>query len=168
MAQDTITNVWNEITISGDGIGITLYSESLGEGARVEDEAWFTFDELEEDRAGDIMSLNLSDATSQTLVDNQQTDLSRFVVDSDESDEVGPQVSEGDVLIDDNPAPWSDDTRVVVEEVTDKSSDSYWIDSTSTVALANPSYPNDDTVILGHYEGSVKTYAFPESRLVEA
>jgi len=58
MAQEPLT-VWNEITISQSGIGITLYSEST-DGAVVEDETWFTFDELQTE-TGEIHSLNLSD-----------------------------------------------------------------------------------------------------------
>jgi hypothetical protein len=165
MAQETPIDVWNEITISQSGVGVTLYSEyGEGGGAVVEDETWFTFDELE-GKAGDIISLNLSEESQLSLVEDDKS----FRETVEESLAEEQQVSEGDVLIDDNPAPWSNDTRVVVEDadVVEPASDYYIVESGGTVAQANPSYPRDDDVILGHYEGSTKTYAFPESRLVQ-
>jgi hypothetical protein len=164
MAQETPIDVWNEITISQSGIGVTLYSEyGEGGGAVVEDETWFTFDELE-GKAGDIISLNLSEQSQLSLVEDDKS----FRETVEESLAKEQQVSEGDVLIDHNPAPWSKDCRVVVEQVTNVKAKDYQLDDEiGTVATANPSYSEYDRVVEGHYEDSTKTYAFPESRLVQ-
>lgn len=188
MEQNTVIKVWNEITISADGIGITLYSESVGDGARVEDETWFTFDELETLHTGDIVNLNLSDETAEQLVEGQQSDKSAADVwdemrELQEEIEQSEQVEQGDVLIDENAPDWSEDDRVVVEEVLDDvSCYEYVIEGPhegsammpavqafrdSTVADANPSYNDGDSVILATYEEGSDTYAFPESRLVK-
>jgi hypothetical protein len=69
MPQAPIT-VWNEVRITSDGISISLLSESRDGPAIVEDEAWFTFDELESMAPSEPLSLNLSDQ-SQNALDEQ-------------------------------------------------------------------------------------------------
>ena len=70
----------------------------------------------------------------------------------------------GDVLEDQNPADWSDDTRVeVVEVLPNTRCEESWTDE--TVATANPSYDVDEPVVRGKYLGSETVYAFPASRL---
>ena len=149
--MDEIINVWNEVRVTGDGISITLLSERASGGAIVEDETWFTFDELTANSPQSPISLNLSDETSQDFAEQRRL------------------------------AHWSDDTRVEVVEVLPNTrceeyviqgrhegqslpkSEQSWTDE--TVATANPSYDEGDTVVRGKYVGSEKVYAFPASRL---
>jgi hypothetical protein len=162
MAREQPTTVYTNVQIDEDSISLILISESGSNGPVIEDTERFTFDELQS-LSGEHNTLSLSQESVNALESGAvQASLSEIL--QNEGDTV-----EGDVMLDDNPAPWSDDTRVVVEEVTASSADEWQIEGQQTVADANPSYPADDTVILGHYEGPPvpKTYAFPESRLVE-
>jgi hypothetical protein len=163
MAREQPTTVYTEVQIDEDSISLTLISESGSNGPVIEDTERFTFDELQS-LSGEHNTLSLSRESVNALESGAvQASLSEIL--QNEGDTV-----EGDVLIDDNPVHYrSDDTRVVVEEVTASSADEWQIEGHRTVADANPSYPADDTVILGHYEAVPvpKTYAFPESRLVE-
>jgi hypothetical protein len=159
MEQNTITNVWLEVQYDGDSFNLTLLSEAVGRQAKAEA---VTNLDPEAVADGSVFSLSLSDETRTALVENQQSDNPLDQLETAPR----PTPERGQVMVDDNPAPWSNDTRVVVEEVTDEVAKDYKIDTIETVATANPSYPDDDTVILGHYKGSTKTYGFPESRLV--
>lgn len=67
---DAPSTVWNEVRITSDGISISLLSEGRGGRAIVEDEMWFTFDELQEMSPSEPMSLNLSDETQAALSEN--------------------------------------------------------------------------------------------------
>ena len=174
--MDEIINVWNEVRVTADGISITLLSERASGGAIVEDETWFTFDELTANSPQSPISLNLSDETSQDFAEQRR--LAQVGMIMDEGDDL-PEP--GDVLEDQNPAHWSDDTRVEVVEVLPNTrceeyviqgrhegqslpkSEQSWTDE--TVATANPSYDEGDTVVRGKYVGSEKVYAFPASRL---
>jgi hypothetical protein len=175
--EPTVTDVWNEITISGSGIGITLYSESAGTGARVEDETWYTFDELQS-ATGDIVSLNLSDETRERL----STDESWSAPSTDEVLESAGQPSVhgqqsagqqsvdlqvGDLVEDENPPDWTDgDVLEVVEILSDTRADEYYFGEVITVATVNPEYPDDDPVVMATFiDGSEAEYAFPASRL---
>lgn len=66
-------NVWNEVRITSEGISISLFSESTDGPAIVEDELWFTFDELELLANSEPQSLNLSDETVENLADQRQS-----------------------------------------------------------------------------------------------
>jgi hypothetical protein len=169
------TTAYTEVQIDEDSISLTLITESQ-DGVTIEDTARYTFDELQS-LSGQHFTLSLSGDSQSAL-----SELSRLSNIGRIFDESERQIEEGDVLEDDNPAPWSNDTRIVVEEVTDTPADRYIIEgeteglsihpdsqqwSEKSVADANPSYPDDDRVILGHYSASTKTYAFPESRLVD-
>ena len=163
------TTVYTEVQIDEDSISLTTISESGSDGPVIEDTARWTFDELQS-LSGEHRMLRLSRETQSALESGSlQSQLSEIFAEA-EADLYFPD--EGDVLIDDNPAPWSDDTRVVVEKVTDTPANEYVIQENrysadQTVADANPSYPADNRVVEGHYEGSVKTYAFPIDRLVQ-
>jgi hypothetical protein len=179
MEQNTINGVWLEGQIDDNGISLTLISESKGSGAQVEEIKHFDISELEQ-MSGELFSLNLSDETSEALVGNSasrdsgQSEIEDYA-DSLQSEiealselETSPRPTpeRGQIMVDDNPAPWSDDDRVEVIYATDYEARNFDMDDTgSTVAQANPSYPEDDTVILAKYVGSVKEYAFPASRL---
>jgi hypothetical protein len=207
-----VLDVWNEVRITSDGISITLLSERADGGAVVEDETWFTFDELTAESPSRPMTLNLSDETSEAIAEaNEQArigqmkaadglaeraeilsenpsadELLAYMGLSSESeieqvaDEFG-RLTAGDAAIDENAPSWSDDEQVIVlERLDDVTAEEYVIQgnnegkalppreqawSDKTVATANPSYPDDDTVILARYIGGDKEYAVPESRL---
>ena len=179
MAREMPTTVYTEVQIDEDSISLTTISESGSDGPVIEDTARWTFDELQS-LSGEHRTLRLSRETRSALESGSlQSQLSEIFAEA-EADLYFPD--EGDVLIDDNPAPWSDDTRVVVEKVTDAPANEYVIqgyhegevvderqqfNTDETVEDANPSYPADNRVVEGHYEGSVKTYAFPIDRLVQ-
>lgn len=165
-------NVWNEVRVTGDGISISLISEGAGNPPVVEDEAWFTFDELQEMGPSEPINLNLSDESRSAMVGGRQSD-----------DEPTPP-QRGDPMVDDNAPSWAEDSRVVVEQylpsvcayeyVIEGPNASGAMDPTlqarsdETVAAANPSYSADEPVVLARYVDSpAETYAFPESRLVE-
>lgn len=75
---------------------------------------------------------------------------------------------EGDVLVDPDANPKYGDGRVRIEEVTNDTAEGYYYNPRKTVAQANPSYPDDDRVVVASYvEGSDTHYAFPVSRLEE-
>ena len=99
---------------------------------------------------------------------------------SGDSQESGlPEV--GDCLTDQNPPSWSDNEYLeVVEVLPHVRCDEYviqgrnegevvprpeqdWTDE--TVATANPSYDEDEAVVMAQYEGTGDWYAFPASRL---
>lgn len=182
MEGDSTTAVWVEGQIDEEGISLTLVSEGQ-DGAVVEEIKHFTFDELQ-DMSGEMFSLNLSDETRDGL--REQLRLSNigrvFEEDSQESEEGDGSLPErGDVLTDENSPHWSDDDGVEVTEVLQSTrADRYVVQGPNegrsispknqqftdqSVANANPSYPDDDCVILGRYIGGSKEYAFPESRL---
>jgi len=175
MEQDTITNVWVEGQIHSDGVSLSLLSESREGGARVEAVENLTFEELES-REGGLFNMGLSDETQSAFGEtNRLAQVGKLFEESE------PQVSEGDVLTDENAPHWSSDDWVeVVEVLSDVTADRYVIEGPnagpvpegmplhfhdSTVAEANPSYPEDDAVIIAQYAGTGKHYAFPESRL---
>jgi len=160
MERDTINNVWLEVQYDGDSFNLTLLSEAVGRQAKAEAVTNLDPDTLPE---GSVFSLSLSDETRTALVENQQ---SANPLDQLET-APRPTPKRGQIMVDDNPAPWSDDERVEVIYATDYEADKFDYDDTgSTVADANPSYPSDDNVIIGKYVGSQKEYAFPASRLV--
>lgn len=179
--MDEITNVWNEVRVTADGISITLFSERASGGATVEDEAWFTFDEMAADAPQSPISLNLSDRTSDDWAETRRLARVGQIMDEGENEKSHDLPKAGDVLTDRNPAPWSEDTQVeVVEVLPNVSCDEYVIQgqnegdaltpssqawSDETVADSNPSYDEDEPVVRGRYVGSEKVYAFPASRL---
>ena len=179
MAQEPLT-VWNEITISQSGIGITLYSEST-DGAVVEDETWFTFDELQTE-TGEIHSLNLSDETDELMAEAAKTLRQQKAIDSieeninesdvinksDEEQESHDFPNEGEIVEDLNPPSWSENNALeVVEVLEDVKAEDYVIQGQragvalsedehlslyeQSVAQANPSYDSDDPVVLCEY-----------------
>lgn len=176
--------VWNEITISESGIGITLYSEGE-DGACVEDETWFTHAELE-DMAGDIVSLKLSEESQSELRDGRDAATEKRIsewLEEQRTMQSESRLQVGDIVVDDNCPSWSDDSRVRIDEIlSDVRADEYIIQGDTkgevlstlaqswndkTVADANPSYPEDDIVVIGHYIDGGKDYAFPASRLTQ-
>ena len=131
MAQEPLT-VWNEITISQSGIGITLYSEST-DGAVVEDETWFTFDELQAE-TGEIHSLNLSEETDELMAEAAKTSRQQKIYNEFEDidfgkleDELEDELyeeqeshdfpNEGEIVEDLNPPSWSENNALEVVEV---------------------------------------------------
>ena len=134
MTEDTIVNVWNEVRLTADGISITLFSETATGGAIVEDELWYTFEELQEQSPNPPQSLNLSPETRSKLseqsedrgfasmdevlssVEPEGLPLSeaKEIVEDAQSDTL-PDV--GDILRDENAADWSDERRVEVLNV---------------------------------------------------
>lgn len=181
--SNELLSVWNEVTISQSGIGITLYSESRGEQAKVEDETWFTFDELQS-LSGDIVNLRLSDDTRTRLVSNDPQEIvdeMRSQVSNLSNAQVSNLPEEGDLLWDENAPDWNDGGAVVVEEVLEEvQAREYVIEGPNegtalaehlhqlgdkTVADENLQYPEDDAVVIARYAGSEKEYAFPVSRL---
>lgn len=159
MEQNTINNVWLEVQYDGDSFNLTLLTEAVGRQAKAEAVTNLDPDTLAE---GSVFSLSLSDETRSALVDNQQSGNPLDQLETAPR----PTPERGQIMVDDNPAPWSDDDRVEVIYATDYEADTFDMDDTgSTVAQANPSYPDDDNVIIAKYVGSVKEYAFPASRL---
>lgn len=176
MEQNPPVSAWTEIQIDNDSISLTLVTEGP-DGTKVEDTERFTFDELQ-DKAGAIESLKLSTETKETMREAQQelNDLeAKRLIAEMESDDNLP--SEGDILIDKGSPSWSNDDRVRVVEVLENTTcDEQLIDMDQglgslfkkSVAQANPSYPDDDCVIVAEYvDDPTKNYYFPESRLVK-
>jgi hypothetical protein len=173
MEQNTPFSVWNEIRFTDEGVGVTLYSESH-DGAVVEDEAWFAFDEIQDEKPQEIASLRLTEHTRNAL--ETEPDIESEMVSEPEPESWvtdGVQFAKGDVVIDDGAPNWSQDNRLVVKEVTDRTANEYQYDEReiNTVADANPSYPEDDLVVEAIYfddweqDDELNTYAFPISRL---
>lgn len=153
-------DVWNEIRVTSEGISITLFSESTGTGAIVEDEAWFTFSELEARPQSENapLSLNLSEETRAALSENPPLSpdadelFEEMGLDDADIDEV--TLSPGDTVYDAMPPEWSENNTLVVVNVADERADAYAIEeakydwqSEKTVYDANPSFDPDDRVI---------------------
>jgi hypothetical protein len=181
-----VINVWNEVRFTADGISITLFSESQEGGAVVEDELWYTYEEMQELSPSRPFSLNLTDETQSAIATSSasqglQQEMSDYIEEYSqqlENEQVGNLPKVGDVMIDKNAPPWSNDERVEVTNITDTKAENYIITERfgqmddETVASANPYYPTNDTVIEAKYLGkdgrpTGDSYAFPESRLVE-
>lgn len=169
-------NVWTEMRATSEGISITLYSEwrERREPTQVEDEVWYTHTELEVmSEEGSLRSdLKLSESTRNRLSEVNDTDPAGSVMCSQFVEDDLPE--EGDKMLDSNAPSWSSFDMVKVEEVTDKKADEYVIEENTynpskTVADANPSYPDDNRVVLARYGTetgwSNTAYAFPASRL---
>lgn len=141
-------DVYVEAQIDDDSISLSLLSESR-DGARVEDTARVTFDELQE-RAGDIFNLRLSPETREQMVGEQDDSwpveqmLSEDFEDLPETEEMFERISksaeemveemeepsEGDVMVDTNAPEWSQDNALtVVEYLPHITCDEYVIDS---------------------------------------
>lgn len=177
MTKDVI-NVWNEVRFTTDGISITLFSESQDGGAVVEDELWYTYEEMQQRSPSRPFSLNLSDETQSEISGSllEQSAIEEYSQQL-ENEQVGNSPEVGDILVDENAPDWSTDERVEVVNITDKTAENYTIQeriykADKTVATANPNYPENDTVIEAKYLDedwypTGDTYAFPESRLVE-
>lgn len=77
---------------------------------------------------------------------------------------------EGEVYLDpESNANWGSQ-NLVVDEVLDETAKEYEIsvgNQQTTVAAENPGHPSDAQVVVGHYEGGSKQYAFPVTRLRE-
>jgi hypothetical protein len=124
--------------------------------------------------SGDIISLNLHDSTRESLSSRSDGPEIAPQWDNYEQTNANAVFEPGEVVVDKNAPEWSDDDRIVVEEVTDSHAESYVIEENeygidSTVAHANPSYPETDIVVEGHYfegEPNCEVYAFPISRLM--
>jgi len=170
-----ILDTWTEVRTSDNGISATLYSEWEGGEVIVEDELWFTQDELSDSR--EITSLNLSQESREAIY-SRQTDIDNYTDDNGVEliQESLNQIEEGDWVIDENPPSWSDDgARLqVVERLDDVTADEYVIEHNNfyrndvTVASENPDCPSDDTVILCRFADQMDSdepYAYPESRL---
>jgi len=179
MEQNSLNGVWLEGQIDENGISLTLISEKRHSGAQVEEIKHFDISELEQ-MSGELFSLNLSDETSEALVGNSasrdsgQSEIEDYADSlpseiealSELETSARPTPERGQTMVDENAPHWSNDDRVEVIQATDYSADKFGMgDPGSTVADANPSYPDDDNVILASYVGSQKEYAFPESRL---
>jgi hypothetical protein len=66
-----IYNIWNEVRISDDTISISLIAEG-DDGATVEDELFFTFEDLQS-ASGSIDRLTLRGETRETMTRTEQT-----------------------------------------------------------------------------------------------
>jgi hypothetical protein len=171
MAQAPST-VWAEVRFTSDGISISLLSESQGTGAIVEDEAWFTFEELQEMSPSAPQSMNLSQETQEALAEQRkQAAVGKLFTDSQQSGSVENLPEVGDTVVDTNPPKWSQDNELEVVGISDKSASEYVIEESDfgpdkTVSAENPKCHGDETVIEAEYtSGDGTTYAFPESRL---
>lgn len=174
--MDAPINVWNEIRVTAEGISISLLSETGQGGAVVEDETWFTFDELQDQSPQSPISLNLSQGTLDSFDEQRRLANIGLLYDS-----AKPSLPEaGDVLTDENAPHWAEDDWVEVVEVLDARADEYVVQGyhegekiqpvhqplkDKTVADKNPSYPSDDRVVIAQYKGAGDHYAFPVSRL---
>jgi|APHM01.1.fsa_nt_gi hypothetical protein len=175
-------DVWNEVQITSNGVSISLYSEDEF-GVTVEDEIWFTFEEMEY-LEGEIMSLSLTDATRDALSKSDDEDDSEYrpIEDLDLNDDIEEAImsgkekarlpDEGDVMVDINSPTWSEDDRVEVVGIADETAGEYTIESgdgwSEPLTVANPSADPDEKVIEAQYIfGNNEVYAFPESRLEE-
>jgi hypothetical protein len=69
--NNDIYNIWNEVRITDDTISISLVAEG-DDGATVEDELFFTFDELQS-ASGTIEGLTLREETRATMTRTEQT-----------------------------------------------------------------------------------------------
>lgn len=193
MTEDTIVNVWNEVRLTADGISITLFSETATGGATVEDEMWYTFEELQGQSPTAPQSLNLSPETRSKL--SEQSDTAEMasldeVCSSVEAENIVEDVQSndlpevGDILRDEGGPDWYDGYKVkVLDVLEDVNCNKYVIQSDrprtdrvnttvdeprlleKTVADANPSYDPHDPVVIARYLDSNKEYAFPASRL---
>lgn len=184
MENNTPQTVWNEIRITDEGISVTLYSENT-DGAVVEDEVWYTFDELQASGPQEIDSLNLTEQSRNALHSEQEAVRSVEPAEGDTlSNGESPNLTDesletGDVVIDANAPDWTDDDRLVVKEVLSVRSDEYYIDNSITVSDVNRSYPDSDCVVEAVYFDEwdscrsvekideTETYAFPISRIEE-
>lgn len=197
--------VWNEVRFTSEGISISLFSESPDGGAILEDEMWFTYDELQEKAPSEPLSLRLSsesrealseqheDAVVGNLIESENLDDKSEIIDDNPSSEqllayMGllegeatdgsesienlPEV--GQIALDRNAPDWSNDDRLEVVEISDKSAGEYFVDQKAhmpdeyreTVANANPSCDPDEPVIEAEYvDGTGESYGFPVSRL---
>jgi hypothetical protein len=168
MANDVLS-VWNEVRITTEGISVTLFSESEDGGAVVEDETWFTFDELQERAPSEPLSLNLSDETSERLLPTDE--------DPDGSTWNIPPMSAP--VEDGNPPDWSDDNRLIVIGHPIETAGEYVVSESvvgrdKTVADKNDSCDPDEPVVECVYKSETEhirtadeedIYAFPVSRL---
>ena len=168
MADQPVATVWNEIRITGDGISVTLYSEDA-DGARVEDEVRFTFEELHE-MDGELESLRLSDETYDRM--GKDTMSLAEVRESLKENGIRKRFEEGETVIDTESPEWSADDKLTVHSYAEQQADKYVIDHSHegenkpTVNDANPSCEPDEPVVLATYDsGNEKIYAFPQSRL---
>lgn len=188
MAHDPIS-AWTEVQVDDDSISITLLTEGSEGGARVEEQAQFTFSQLQK-MDGAIETLRLSQDTKDALrSDEGQSGIGQSGIGESEGDTLP---SAGDILIDKRAPDWSDDfvPKVVVEEVIDAPAsdwlvevegewspqmpeegflhpEAYSITGYNTVADLNPDFDTDDPVVIGRYldSDSGKKYAFPAGRL---
>ncbi len=169
------TSVWNEVRFTDEGISISLFSESPQGGAVLEDEMWYTYDELQEMAPSNPIMLNLTDESREALSEIHKEAQFSFIDDRSQSEiRTGYETPDvGDVLYDDpNRTPkWSEDERVRVINVTETRADEYELDTDDwwkeTVADYNQSEPDDAPVVVGNYIGSESEYAFPVTRLSE-
>lgn len=196
--EKQLVNVWTEMRTTSDGVSMTLYSEWRGpvpEVTVVEDEAWYTWSEIEEE--GKLRSdLSLSDETrgfvagasekslkekAEELPDNPSEGelldymglLGGEATDgrSNDGGDSREMPSVGQIVYDEAPPTWSDDNSLEVVEIPSTSADEYTIEGLgglfgTTVADENPTYPEDDPVVVCEYlGGSGSEYAFPLSRL---
>jgi hypothetical protein len=75
--NNDIYNIWNEVRITDDTISISLLAEG-DDGATVEDELFFTFDELQS-ASGTIERLTMREETRATMTRTEQT-LAGYIV----------------------------------------------------------------------------------------
>jgi len=165
---DAPSDVWNEVRFTSEGISISLFSEWPDTGAILEDETWFTYDELQEMSPSGPLNLSLTEQSRSALAGQSTMRMN----DSRESGHTLPEV--GQIVRDTNPPDWSKSNHVLVEVVgiPDQTAGEYVVEENSdaediTVVGANPDCNDpDQPVIIGEYvAGSEKTYAFPLNRL---
>lgn len=168
---------WVEIQVDDDSVSLSLLTEGR-DGAVVEETAMYSLEQLE-DAAGAIDTLNLSDESQNALSEQSRlANIGRVFELSEQGNDL-PEV--GDVVEDENAPHWSESGWLEVTEVLeDVTADQYVIEGPNegvvpegmplhfndrTVAEANPSYDDDEPVVLAQYEGAGDWYAFPASRL---
>lgn len=88
------TTVWNEVRFTSDGISISLFSESKEGGAILEDEMWFTYDELQEMAPSGPKNLGLSRESSDALAKQRGRAAMAEVLSSSDDDTVARSQTE--------------------------------------------------------------------------
>jgi len=151
MAQ--INGAWTELRVTSEGISVSLYTES-DDRVSVEDETWFTWDELE-DSVGAVVELGANQPSTDT--------------ESDEKSYILPNV--GDVMVDPKAPRWSDDNLVRVTHVYPEVTHSEWPltdhdGEADVLSDLNRYEPADAPVVEAEYLGNEgNEYAFPVTRL---
>jgi hypothetical protein len=162
--MDAPINVWNEVRVTSDGISISLFSESAGGPAVVEDELRFTFDELQELSPSEPISLRLSEETGDALLDEQRNPANVSKIrEADSLEEAGEHLPENpstDELL----AYMGLDDMSDVEDMAEENQSPNLPPVGSVVEDGNPPAWSEDNelVVVGHPDESAGEYVVEE------